>query len=181
MSRAKSGRRSWKDRDLPTPAGPREGQPTAMAAKNKPSFHHARYKRRGQGEPGKLSKCQRSRVARLPETLRDVSRRPCSPPHCCGWRNQRWHSSTSRDPSWSALARLDLTPPSKAGPSRSQPTATRPSWAGHDNFITGIGYIGAAWVFTRSGGVRSQHAKLVGSGAAARREQHRLRVLPLWQ
>jgi hypothetical protein len=34
----------------------------------------------------------------------------------------------------------------------------------YDDFISGVSYIGAAWVFTRSGGVWTQQAKLVGTG-----------------
>ncbi len=74
----------------------------------------------------------------------------------------------SRAANWSAPARLDQ--PNKATPSRCPPTATPPSWAGlGDN-----SQAGAAWVFTRSGGVWTQQewtqqkmlqVKLVGTGA----------------
>ena len=69
-------------------------------------------------------------------------------------------SGPSRAASWSAPARLET--PNKATPSRCPPTATPPSWAGHcDNSS-----IGAAWVYTRSGGVWTQQgSKLVGTGA----------------
>ena len=90
-------------------------------------------------------------------------------------------SGPSRAPSWSAPARLEA--PDRASPSRCPPTATPPSWVGlGDN--TGIG---AAWVYTRSGGVWTQQGtKLVGTGAvghagtrwlrrAVRRRQHRHR------
>ena len=69
-------------------------------------------------------------------------------------------SGPSKATSWSAPAPLEA--PAKAGPSRCPPTATPPSSAGlHDNSLTG-----AAWVFTRSGGVWTQQGnKLVGTVA----------------
>ena len=53
--------------------------------------------------------------------------------------------------------------PNRASPSRCRPTATPPSWAGR---LT-TRQAGAAWVFTRSGGVWTQQGnKLVGTGAS---------------
>ena len=70
-------------------------------------------------------------------------------------------SGPSRAASWSAPARLEL--PTKATPSRCPPTATPPSWAGLQRQLSDTG---AAWVFTRSGGVWTQQgSKLVGTGA----------------
>ena len=79
-------------------------------------------------------------------------------------------SGPNRAASWSAPARLDM--PDKAAPSRCPPTATPPSWAGlDDNAGTG-----AAWVYTRSGGVWTQQgSKLVGTGAVGSRQTRRLR------
>ena len=48
--------------------------------------------------------------------------------------------------------------PSKATPSRCPPTATPPSWAG----LTTTRFAGAAWVFTRSGGVWTQQGSEAG-------------------
>ena len=69
-------------------------------------------------------------------------------------------SGASRDRSWSGPARLES--PSKASRWRCLPTVTPRSWA--DSTTTRAA--GAAWVFTRSGGVWSQQgSKLVGTGA----------------
>ena len=58
--------------------------------------------------------------------------------------------------------------PSKATPSRCPPTATPPSSAGTDDNSDA----GAAWVFTRSGGVWTQQGnKLVGTGAVGAADQ----------
>ena len=64
--------------------------------------------------------------------------------------------------------RRGWTSPDKAPPSRCPPTATPPSWAGvGDNSDTG-----AAWVYTRSGGVWTQQgSKLVGTGAVGQAGQ----------
>ena len=79
-------------------------------------------------------------------------------------------SGPSRAASWSAPARLEA--PSKASPSRCPPTATPPSWAG----LATTGGTGAAWVYTRSGGVWTQQgSKLVGTGAVGQRRTRRLR------
>ena len=75
-------------------------------------------------------------------------------------------SGPSREPSWSA--RAPWGPPNKAAPCPSPPTATRPSSEGT---ATTAG-AGAAWVWTRSGGVWTQQgAKLVGSGAVGNAQQ----------
>ena len=72
---------------------------------------------------------------------------------------------TQQGASWSARERLE--PRSKAPPSRCPPTATRPSWVGP---ATTVG--GAAWVYTRSGGVWTQQgSKLVGTGASGAAQQ----------
>ena len=69
-------------------------------------------------------------------------------------------SGRSRAANWSAPVRLHK--PDKASPSRYPRTATPPSWAG----LTTTGTVGAAWVYTRSGGVWTQQgSKLVGTGA----------------
>ena len=61
-----------------------------------------------------------------------------------------------------------MEPPIKASPSRCPPTATPPSWAG----LATTRATGAAWVFTRSGGVWTQQgSKLVGTGAVGTAEQ----------
>ncbi len=74
-------------------------------------------------------------------------------------------SGPSRDPSWSARAPWGT--PNKAGPCPSPPTATRPSSEGPAT----VG-VGAAWVWTRSGGVWTQQGpKLVGSGAVGNAQQ----------
>ena len=69
-------------------------------------------------------------------------------------------SGPSKAASWSAPARLEGL--NKASPSRCRPTATPPSWVGSTTTVRN----GAAWVFTRSGGVWTQQgSKLVGTGA----------------
>ena len=75
-------------------------------------------------------------------------------------------SGPSREPSWSARAPWGTL--DKAIPCPSPPTATRPSSEGTiDN-----GNTGAAWVWTRSGGVWTQQGtKLVGSGAVGNAQQ----------
>ncbi len=79
-------------------------------------------------------------------------------------------SGPSRAASWSAPAQLE--PPSKASPSRCRPTATPPSWAG----LATTADAGAAWVFTRSGGVWTQQgSKLVGTGAVGNARTRLLR------
>ena len=61
---------------------------------------------------------------------------------------------------WKRLSRLT--------PSRCPPTATPPSWAG----LTTTRTLGAAWVYTRSGGVWTQQgSKLVGTGAIGNARQ----------
>jgi hypothetical protein len=82
-------------------------------------------------------------------------------------------SGPSRAASWSAPARLEM--PSKAS-SRCRATATPPSWAGLSIMRAPPGGavpgIGAAWVYTRSGGVWTQQGnKLVGTGAVGPAEQ----------
>ena len=83
-------------------------------------------------------------------------------------------SGPSREPSWSARAPWGTL--NKACPCPSPPTATRPSSEGPATTVTR----GAAWVWTRSGGVWTQQGpKLVGSGAVGERLRTRLFRVPL--
>ena len=69
-------------------------------------------------------------------------------------------SGPSRVPSWSAP--VPWGSPGRAFPCPSPPTATPPSSEGTEDH----GTAGAAWFWTRSGGVWTQQgAKLVGTGA----------------
>ena len=81
-------------------------------------------------------------------------------------------SGASKARSSSAPTRLEER--NKAFPSRCPPTATPLSWARDDVIMFGQG-VGAAFVYTRSGGVWTQQgSKLVGTGAVGASQQGRV-------
>ena len=113
---------------------------------------------RDSARPRHLRRAVRRRQHRHRGWVAGPGRRGCSPAAAV--------SGPSKATSWSAPARWET--PAKASPSRCPATATPPSWAGwSDNSNAG-----AAWVFTRSGGVWTQQGKkLVGTGAVGAAHQ----------